>query len=192
MVHDGLIEIRWHGRGGQGVVTAGKLLAETALEAGRYFQAFPDYGPERSGAPIRAFTRLSDAPIHIHSQIEQPDVVVVLDDSLLGVVNVTQGLKKEGLLIVNTPRTPAEIRSQLDFAGGRVVTVDATRIALEELGREITGGPMLGAFVRATGLFSLDEVIEQTRRRFAKKLAAEMVEANVRAIQRAGEEAKEG
>lgn len=192
MAHDGLIEIRWHGRGGQGVVTAGKLLAETALEAGRYFQAFPDYGPERSGAPIRAFTRLSDAPIHIHSQIEQPDVVVVLDDSLLGVVNVTQGLKKEGLLIVNTPRTPAEIRSQLDFAGGRVVTVDATRIALEELGREITGGPMLGAFARATGLFSLDEVIEQTRRRFAKKLAAEMVEANVRAIQRAGEEAKEG
>ncbi len=192
MAHDGLIEIRWHGRGGQGVVTAGKLLAETALEAGRYFQAFPDYGPERSGAPIRAFTRLSDAPIHIHSQIEQPDVVVVLDDSLLGVVNVTQGLKKEGLLIVNTPRTPAEIRSQLDFAGGRVVTVDATRIALEELGREITGGPMLGAFARATSLFSLDEVIEQTRRRFAKKLAAEMVEANVRAIQRAGEEAKEG
>lgn len=192
MAHDGLIEIRWHGRGGQGVVTAGKLLAETALEAGRYFQAFPDYGPERSGAPIRAFTRLSDAPIHIHSQIEQPDVVVVLDDSLLGVVDVTQGLKKEGLLIVNTPRTPAEIRSQLDFAGGRVVTVDATRIALEELGREITGGPMLGAFARATGLFSLDEVIEQTRRRFAKKLTPEMVEANVRAIQRAGEEAREG
>jgi pyruvate ferredoxin oxidoreductase gamma subunit len=187
-----LVEVRWHGRGGQGVVTAGKLLAETALEAGRYFQAFPDYGPERSGAPIRAFTRLSDAPIYAHSQIEHPDVVIVLDDSLLGVVNVTQGLKDDGLLIVNTARPPAEIRTLLDFAGGRVVTVDATQIALDELGREITGGPMLGAFAEATGLFTIEEVAEQTRRRFTKKLAPEMVEANVRAIQRAGVEVQEG
>jgi len=189
---NGLIEIRWHGRGGQGVVTAGKLLAETAMEAGRYFQAFPDYGPERSGAPIRAFTRLSDKPIDVHSQIEEPDIVVVLDDTLLGVIDVIQGLKEDGLLIVNTARTPAEIRSQLDLQGGRVVTVDATRIALDELGREITGGPTLGAFARATGLFSLEEIVEQTRRRFAKKLAPELVEANVRAIQRAGEQAQEG
>lgn len=191
-IKNGLIEIRWHGRGGQGVVTAGKLLAETALEAGRYFQAFPDYGPERSGAPIRAFTRLSNAPIRIYSQIESPDVVIVLDDTLLGNVDVTHGLKEDGLLIVNTARSPAEVRSLLDFAGGRVVTVDATRIALEELGREITGGPMLGAFARATGLFTVEELAEQTRRRFARKLSPEMIEANVRAIRRASEEAKEG
>jgi pyruvate ferredoxin oxidoreductase gamma subunit len=187
-----LTEIRWHGRGGQGVVTAGKLLAETALEMGNYFQAFPDYGPERSGAPIRAFTRLSDRPIDVHSQIEEPDVVVVLDPTIMGSVNVAEGLKADGVLVVNTAMGPQEIRSRLDLKGGRVVTVDASHIAMEELGREITNAPMLGALARATGLFDLNDIIAQTRRRFAKKISAEMIEANVRAIERAAEEAKEG
>jgi pyruvate ferredoxin oxidoreductase gamma subunit len=187
-----LTEIRWHGRGGQGVVTAGKLLAETALEMGNYFQAFPDYGPERSGAPIRAFTRLSDRPIDVHSQIEEPDVVVVLDPTIMGSVNVAEGLKTDGVLVVNTAMGPQEIRSRLDLKGGRVVTVDASHIAMEELGREITNAPMLGALARATGLFDLNDIIAQTRRRFAKKISAEMIEANVRAIERAAEEAKEG
>jgi pyruvate ferredoxin oxidoreductase gamma subunit len=185
-------EIRWHGRGGQGVVTAGKLLAETALEMGEYFQAFPDYGPERSGAPIRAFTRLSDEPITVHSQIEEPDVVVVLDSTIIGAVNVVEGLKDDGVLIVNTAMGPDEIRERLDLKGGRVVTVDASHIAVQELGREITNAPMLGAFARATGLFELRDLIAQTRRRFQKKLTQEMIEANVRAIERAAKEAKEG
>ena len=186
-----LKEIRWHGRGGQGVVTAGKLLAETALEAGQYFQAFPDYGPERSGAPIRAFTRLSDKPITLHSQIEEPDVVIVLDRTLLGNVPVTSGLKPNGILLVNTPESPEAVRARLKYAEGRVVTVDASRIALDEFGKEITNTPMLGALARATGLFSVEEITVQTRQRFAKKFTPEVVEANVRAVERAAGEVRE-
>ena len=187
-----LTEIRWHGRAGQGVVTAGKLLAETALEMGEYFQAFPDYGPERSGAPIRAFTRLSDQPINLYSQIDEPDVVVVLDLTIIGSVDVTEGLKEGGVLIVNTAMDPQEVRSRLNLKDGRVVTVDASHIAMEELGRDITNAPMLGALATATGLFELSDIITQTRRRFEKKLSPEVVEANVRAIERAAKETKEG
>ena len=187
-----LIEIRWHGRGGQGVVTAGKLLAETALGTGRYFQAFPDYGPERMGAPIRAFTRLSDEPITIHSQIQQPDVVLVLDPTLLGSVAVAEGLKKEGSLIVNTSLTPAEVRQATGFDTGQVFALDASHIAIEEMGRDITNTPMLGAFARATGIFEIEELTAQLRAWFGKKISAEAVEANVRAMRRAAQEMQEG
>jgi len=187
-----LIEIRWHGRGGQGVVTAGELLAETALDMGYYFQAFPDYGPERMGAPVRAFTRLDTEPINIHSQIEAPDIVVVLDPTLLGTVDVTEGLKEEGILLVNTTKSPAGIREMLSLETGRVFTLDASAIAIEEIGREITNTPMLGALMKATGLFKLEDLIEQTRRRFTGRLRPELVEANIRAIQRAAEEVQEG
>jgi pyruvate ferredoxin oxidoreductase gamma subunit len=189
---DKLTEIRWHGRGGQGVVTAGKLLAETALGTGQYFQAFPDYGPERMGAPIRAFTRLSSEPITVHSQIEQPNVVLVLDPTLLGQVPVTDGLHKEGTMLVNTSMSPAEIREITGYESGKVFTVDASHIAIEELGREITNTPMLGAFAQATGLFEMDALIEQVRAWFGKKLAAKVVEANVRALERAAAEVQEG
>ncbi len=187
-----LTEIRWHGRGGQGVVTAGKLLAETALGTGQYFQAFPDYGPERMGAPIRAYTRLSSEPIDLHCQIEEPNVVLVLDPTLLGTVNVTEGLKEDGILLVNTNKTPAEIREMLGLKTGKVFTVDASHIAIEEMGREITNTPMIGAFAKATGLFDLDALIEQTRHRFAKSMTTEVIEANVRAIKRAAAEVQEG
>ena len=188
-----MTEIRWHGRGGQGVVTAGKLLAETALETGQYFQAFPDYGPERMGAPIRAYTRLSPEPITIHSQIETPDVVVVLDPTLLGTVPVTAGLKEDGTLIVNTPLSPQEIREKLNFRTGKVFTVDASHIAIEEMGREITNTPMLGALAKATGLVDIDTLVEQVRKDFTKKMMRpEIVEANVRAIRRAAEELQAG
>jgi pyruvate ferredoxin oxidoreductase gamma subunit len=187
-----LTEIRWHGRGGQGVVTAGKLLAETAMVAGQYFQAFPDYGPERMGAPIRAYTRLSPKPITIHSQIEEPDVVLVLDPTLLGTVPVTEGLKEDGILLVNTSMSPAEVRRVTGFKTGKVFTVDASHIAIEEMGREITNTPMLGAFARATGLFDVEELSEQLRVWFGKRITQEMVEANVRALRRAAEEIKEG
>ncbi|MDH7487970.1 MAG: 2-oxoacid:acceptor oxidoreductase family protein [Anaerolineae bacterium] len=188
-----LVEVRWHGRGGQGAVTAGKVLAEAALDAGLYFQAFPEYGPERMGAPIQAFTRISDHPVDLHCQIEEPDVVVVLDPTLLGTVNVTEGLKPDGILLVNTSASPAEIREQLNLRTGRVFTVDASRIAIETLGREITNTPMLGALVKATGLFDVEAIVEQTRQRFTKKhMKADIVEANIAAIRRAAEEVKEG
>ena len=187
-----LTEIRWHGRGGQGVVTAGKLLAETALGTGQYFQAFPDYGPERMGAPIRAFTRLSSEPITIHSQIENPNVVLVLDPTLLGVVAVTQGLEEDGTLLVNTAMGPADVRDQTGFHTGNVFTVDASHIAIEEMGREITNTPMLGAFARATGLFDMEDLAEQLRAWFGKKISAEAIEANVRAMRRAAEEVQQG
>lgn len=189
---EGLIEIRWHGRGGQGVVTAGKLLAETAMGTGQYFQAFPDFGPERMGAPIRAFTRLSPRPINIHSQIENPDVVLVLDPTLLGTVPVADGLKEDGMLLVNTSQSPAEVRQVTGLKTGKVFTVDASHIAIEEMGRDITNTPMLGAFARATGIFDIEKLAEQLRAWFSKRISPEMVEANVRALRRAAEEIQQG
>lgn len=187
-----LIEIRWHGRGGQGAVTASKLLAETALGSGMYIQAFPDYGAERMGAPILSYTRLSDSPITIHSPVLEPDVVVVLDPTLLGVVDVTEGLKEGGAIIVNTTESPAQVRARLGLNGknARVFTVDASTIAIEELGREITNTPMLGALCVATGLLDLDKIIEQVQKNFGKKMRADVVEANIRAVKRAAEEVK--
>jgi len=187
-----VVEIRWHGRGGQGVVTAGKLLAETALGTGQYFQAFPDYGPERMGAPIRAYTRLSSKPITVHSQIENPDIVLVLDPTLLGTVPVTEGLKEDGILLVNTSLSPEEVRQATGFRGGKVFVVDASHIAIEEMGREITNTPMLGAFARATGLFDLEALVEQVRHWFGSKVSPEVVESNIRALRRAAEEVGEG
>jgi pyruvate ferredoxin oxidoreductase gamma subunit len=187
-----LVEIRWHGRGGQGVVTAGKLLAETAMERGEYFQAFPDYGPERMGAPIRAFTRLSPNPINIHSQVEEPDIVVVLDGTLLGTVDVAEGLKEEGMLLVNTVMEPGDMREATGFGSGKAFTVDASHIAIEEVGRGITNTPMLGAFSRATGLFDLEDMAQELRTWFADKLSEEAIEGNIRAMRRAAEELQQG
>ena len=188
---EGLIEIRWHGRGGQGVVTASKLLAGAAMGSGRYFQAFPEFGPERMGAPIRAFTRLSQQPIRIHSPIEEPDVVVVLDPTLLG-AGVTDGLEEDGSLVVNAPLSPTQVRQATGFRGGQVFAVDASHIAIEEMGLEVTNTPMLGAFARATGLFDLDALAEELRAWFGKKIPAEAVEANVRAMRRAAEMVESG
>jgi pyruvate ferredoxin oxidoreductase gamma subunit len=189
---DDLIEIRWHARGGQGAVTASKLLAEAALGNGQYFQAFPDYGPERMGAPIRAFTRLSPRPIRIHSAVETPDVVVVLDPTLLATVTVTEGLKEDGTLLVNTSASPADVRDTTGMRGGRVFTVDASHIAIEEIGREITNTPMLGALARATGLFDIEELSRELRAWFGKKLLPEAVEANVQAMRRAADTVQGG
>jgi pyruvate ferredoxin oxidoreductase gamma subunit len=189
-----LTEIRWHGRAGQGLVTAAKLLGETALGTGQYFQAFPDYGPERMGAPIRAYTRLSHEPIRVHSQIENPDVVLVLDPTLMGLVDVAEGLREGGKLLVNTDKGPADVRQRLGLNGRdvRVFTLDASRIAIETLGREITNTPMLGAFARATGLFPLESIIADIRHTLGKKLRAEVVEANIEAVRRAYDDVQEG
>lgn len=189
-----LTEIRWHGRAGQGLVTAAKLLGETALGTGQYFQAFPDYGPERMGAPIRAYTRISPGRINIHSQIENPDVVLVLDPTLLDLVDVVEGIREDGKVLINTDQSAAAMRARLGLVGSKVkvYTVDASRIAIETLGREITNTPMLGAFARATGIFPLESIIGDVRKNLGKKLRAEIVEANVKAVQVAYDSVQEG
>ncbi len=187
-----LTEIRWHGRGGQGVVTAAKMLADLALDSGNYFQAFPDYGPERAGAPVRAFTRVSTEPIHIHSQIQEPDLVLVLDPTLVGSIDIIEGLKEDGTLIINTEESPAQVRERLGFPTGKVFTVDATRIALDTLGREITNTPMLGALAKATGFLEKGDLIDKVQKQFGEKFGARVAAQNVEAIERAYREVEEG
>ncbi len=186
-------EIRWHGRGGQGAVTAAKFLAEVALSKDFYFQAFPEYGAERMGAPIQAFTRVSNSPIYIRSAIEKPNVIVVLDPTLIGSVDILEGARSDTIILVNTPLSPAEIKKMLNLEDkkNRVLTVDATKIALETIGRPIPNTPLVGALVKATGLFALEEVIESLRASFGKKFSDEVVEGNIMAVKRAYEEVKE-
>jgi len=182
-----LFEIRWHGRGGQGAKTAALLFGDAAMATGRYIQAFPEYGPERMGAPVQSFNRISAAPIRIHYGIENPDVVLVLDVSLVEQVDVTAGLDPDtGILLVNTPLPPREIQSKIGFRG-TVCTVDATRISLETIGREIPNTPMIGALVQVTGILDINEVLADTRRKLEIKFRnrPEVVDGNIRAIERA-------
>ena len=175
-----LIEIRWHGRGGQGAVTSAELVALAAISESKFAQAFPSFGPERRGAPVLAFNRISpDQPIRLRAEVEEPDVVVVLDPSLLGAVDVTAGLKSQGIAIINTRRSPEEIRSRLGISG-KVATVDATRIALENLRVPITNTTMVGALVRATGLVKLESLVEPLRHRFGG-----LAERNIQAMKAA-------
>jgi len=183
-----LTEIRWHGRGGQGAVTAAKMVAEVALGQKKYFQAFPEYGPERSGAPIVAFTRISDEPIQIYAGIEHPGIVVVLDPTLLSIVDVTQGAREDAIVIVNTDLSPAQLRKNSGLKGGRLFAVAATRIAAETIGRPIPNTPMVGALTRVAGLFPLDSVVEFVREDFGHKFPAKVVEGNIKALTRAYEE----
>jgi pyruvate ferredoxin oxidoreductase gamma subunit len=184
----GLTEIRWHGRGGQGAVTAAKMTAELALGQGKYFQAFPEYGPERSGAPIVAFTRVSDQPIQVYSGIEHPDIIAVLDPSLLSVVDVTKGAPDDAVLLINSDLPPAELRSKYAIKGLRLYSIGATKIAVETIGRAIPNTPMVGALTRITGLFPIDKVVDFLREDFGKKFPPKVVEGNIKAITRSYEE----
>ena len=181
------VEVRWHGRGGQGVVTASELLAGAALAEGKYLQAFPEFGPERMGAPIRAFTRIADEPIEIHSHVYTPDVVVVLDPTLLGNPMITEGLSDEGKLIVNYPGTADEVRKTTKFMG-RIYVIDATKIAMETIGRPIANTCCVGALVKVTGLVTMDQVEAQIRRMLQAKIGEKATEANIQALKRAHEE----
>lgn len=183
-----LTEIRWHARAGQGAVTAAKLVAETALELDRYMQAMPEYGPERMGAPIQAFTRISDDPIEIHNNIENPSVVVVLDETLLPIVDVTNGLTEGGAVIVNTCSPPAQLRALLKIGGGQIASVDASGIAMETLKRDMPNTPMIGALAKVSGLFTLDQVRDHVAKTFGKKFAQDVIDANLAAVTRAYEE----
>jgi len=185
-----LTEIRWHGRGGQGAVTAAKMVAELALGEGKFFQAFPEYGPERSGAPIVAFTRVSDAPIQVYSGVEHPQIVVVLDSSLLGIVDVTRGAPDDAVVLVNSERSPAQLRKDYGLEGHRVYTIAATRIAVETIKRPIPNTPMVGALTRITGLFDIEDVVTFLREDFGKKFPPKVVEGNIAAVTRSYEEVR--
>ena len=179
------MEIRWHGRGGQGAKTAAQLVAQVALEEGKYSQGFPEYGPERMGAPIRGFTRISDAPIRLHCPIEQPDVVVVLDETLIGMPAVTEAAAARTIFVINTAVGPGEMGKELGVDGSTVFCVDATKISIDELGRPMPNTPMVGALIRATGCVSIDTVKRDVERKFLKKFGESVAQGNVRAIQRA-------
>jgi 2-oxoacid:acceptor oxidoreductase gamma subunit (pyruvate/2-ketoisovalerate family) len=181
-----LKEIRWHGRGGQGAWTASELLAKAAILEGKYIQSFPEFGPERMGAPVNSYTRISEEPINLHCTVYNPDVVVVLDPTLLKTVPVTQGLKENGVLIVNTKATPAEIRKKLDLKTGKVWTVPATEIAIGILGRPITNTAMIGAVARATQMVSLESIEKVAKERFPPSVA----EKNIAIIKEAYKEVK--
>ena len=183
-----LTEIRWHGRGGQGAVTAAKMVAEVALGQQKYFQAFPEYGPERSGAPIVAFTRISDAPIQIFSGVEHPQIVAVLDPTLLTIIDVTKGAPDDAIVLINSDLPPARLREKSKMEGRRLYTVAATKIAVETIGRSIPNTPMVGALVRIADLFPLESVVEFMRAEFGKKFPPKVVEGNVAALTRAYEE----
>lgn len=180
-----IIEVRWHGRGGQGAVTASKLLATSALAEDKYIQAFPEYGPERMGAPIQSFTRISDTPIKIHCHVSTPDMVVVLDPTLIGSVDITEGLSDEGIIVVNTDESPEQIRKKLKLKGRKVFTIDASKIALEELGRPMPNTPMIGALMKATELLKLGNVLDDIKSKFAGKFSQKIIDGNVNAIKRA-------
>lgn len=178
-----LIEIRWHGRGGQGAVTSAELVAQAAISEDKYAQAFPSFGPERRGAPVLAFNRIdSKEPVRIRAGITQPDVVVVLDPSLLSTVNVTSGLKEKGMVIINTRKSAEQIRSEFGIKG-RLVTVNANKIARELLGVPIVNTTMVGALIKATNVIKLESMDEPLEKRFGR-----LAERNFKAMERAYEE----
>lgn len=188
-----LTEIRWHGRGGQGAKTAALLLADAALASGKYIQAFPEYGPERMGAPVASFNRISSNPISLHSGVTDPDIVIVLDPTLMDSVDVTEGMPANGTLLVNIERSPAEVREIFGIASGiKICTVDASRISTETIGRDIPNTPMLGALVKATGILDFKEMIEDTKKKLEKKFKSkpEVIAGNLKAIERAYNEVR--
>lgn len=191
---DKILEIRWHGRGGQGAKTAALLFGEAALETGLYIQAFPEYGPERMGAPVVAFNRLSDKEIRTHAGIKEPDIVIVLDPTLIEIANVIDGLKEGGILLINTEESPEAIMKhyRLENRNIRIFCVNASKIALESFGRDVPNTPMLGALVKVTGIFNFDTMMESIRAKLSAKFRGrdEIIKGNLESIRRAYEEVK--
>lgn len=186
-----LTEIRWHARAGQGAVTAAKLVAETALGLDRYIQAMPEYGPERMGAPIQAFTRVSGEPIDIHCNIENPDIVVVLDETLLSTIDVVSGITDDGVLIINTCSTPDAVRTRVGNVA-KIACIDASGIAHDTLKRDLPNTPMIGALAKVTGILGLEDIITHLTESFDKKFTKEIIDANITAVTRAYEEVAVG
>ena len=190
---DGLIEIRWHGRGGQGAKTASLLLADAAFNTGKYIQGFPEYGPERMGAPITAYNRISTKPITIHSNIYEPDYVVVVDDTLIESVDVTAGLKPEGAIVINTTKDGDELRKLLKGYAGKIYTIDARKVSMETLGKYFPNTPMLAAIVKVSGIMNEEDFVKDMEGSFKHKFAKkpEVIDGNMKAIEMALNEVKE-
>ncbi len=189
-----MIEIRWHGRGGQGAKTASLLLADVAFNTGKYIQGFPEYGPERMGAPITAYNRISDDAIRIHSNIYEPNFVVVVDDTLLSAVDVTKGLKEDGAILINTSLDVNEIKKMLPDYSGKIYTIDATRISIDCLKANFPNTALLSAIIKLTGIMdkeTLEEnMLDSFKHKFAKK--PDVIEPNMEAVRRAWDEVKGG
>ena len=173
------LEVRWHGRGGLGAVTSAELVARAAISEGKYAQSFPSFGPERRGAPVLAFLRISSEPIRIRTNIYEPDIVAVLDPGLLRVVDVTSGLKEKGKIIINSRKSPDELKSEFGYKWP-IAAVNATKIARETIGLPITNTAMIGALLKVTEAVKMDFLIEQLRERFGAR-----AEANIKAMKRA-------
>jgi pyruvate ferredoxin oxidoreductase gamma subunit len=188
---DKIYGICWHGRGGQGAKTAATMVAEIAMLEGKYAQGFPEYGPERMGAPIRGYTRISDHEIRLHSSLESANAVVVFDDTLLDVVDVCDLLDEGGPLVVNSTMTPDEIKAKLKLKKGqKVYLVDATKISLETIGRPIPNTPMIGALMKVANLLPIDAIANGIKKKFGKKFGEKIVTGNVEALKRAHDEVK--
>ncbi len=190
---DNMIEIRWHGRGGQGAKTASLLLADAAFNTGKYIQGFPEYGPERMGAPITAYNRISSSPIRLHSNIYEPDYVVVVDDTLLESVPVTDGLKQTGAIIINTTRTAEELKTLLNGYSGKIYTIDARKVSEVALGKYFPNTPMLAAIVKVSKIMTEQEFLDDMQGSFKHKFAKkpEVIEGNMKALELALKEVKE-
>lgn len=187
-----MVEIRWHGRGGQGAKTASLLLAGAVFNTGKYVQGFPEYGAERMGAPITAYNRICDAPITIHSNIYEPDYVVVVDATLLKSVDVTHGLKPDGAIIINSPKTPEELKPILKGYKGKIYTIDARKISEEEIGKYFPNTPMLGAVVKVSGVMEEENFIKTMETSFKHKFATkpQVISGNMAALKRSMQEVK--
>ena len=187
-----IIEIRWHGRGGQGAKTASLLLADAAFNTGKFIQGFPEYGPERMGAPITAYNRISTSPIRIHSNIYEPDYVVVVDDSLLESVDVTSGLKETGAIVINTTKNINVLKPLLKGYKGKVYTIDARKVSEEALGKYFPNTPMLASIVKVSNIMSEDEFLNDMQGSFKHKFAKkpEVIEGNMKALKLALEDLK--
>lgn len=185
-----LLEIRWHGRGGQGAKTAALLFGDAAIETGKYIQAFPEYGPERMGAPVFAFNRISDEPILQHCGIKSPKIVVVLDPTLMETVDVTEGLPRDGVVLVNSQKNAQDIKKELKLTSQQVYVVDASKISKEILKRDLPNTPMLGALIKVSQLLEFEPMLESVRARLKKKFPnrPDVVDGNINAIKRAYEE----
>lgn len=189
-----MVEIRWHGRGGQGAKTASLLLADAAFNTGKFVQGFPEYGPERMGAPITAYNRISSERSTVHSNIYDPDYVVVVDETLIASVDVTKGLKQEGAIVVNSKKSPEEIRPQLKGYKGKVCTIDADKISEETIGRIFPNTPMLAAIVKITGVVDEHTFVRDMEASFKHKFASkpQVIDGNMKALKRSMEEVRVG